>query len=207
MSELLQDPADNQPTELQMLKERAKIMGIVFSNNISAETLKAKIEDKMNGKSGDEAPAAGQDLKAPAANPLAGDEGSGKTKTLRQHLYDENMKLVRVRIQCLDPKKASLPGELLCVANEYLGNIKKFVPYGEATDGGYHLPMILYKTLEARRFLHIRTVKDKRTGVSSPVTSWNKEFAIEVLPPLTPGELENLKVAQIAAGSVETSVD
>jgi hypothetical protein len=200
MSELLQDPADNQPTELQMLKERAKLMGIVFSNNISVETLKLKIAEKMDGPSDDKAPAADETL---PANPLAGDTAPGKRKTLRQHLHDENMKLVRVRIQCLDPKKANLPGELLCVANEYLGNIKKFIPYGEATDGGYHIPMILFKTLEARRFLNIRTIKDKRTGATTPVTSWNKEFAIEVLPQLTEKELSQLATAQIAAGSVE----
>jgi hypothetical protein len=204
MSELLKDPADNQPSELQMLKERASLMGIVFSNNISVETLKKKIDEKMNATQEDKAPAAGEDVKS---NPLASDSRPVKRKTLRQHLHDENMKLVRVRIQCLDPKKANLPGELLCVANEHLGNIKKFIPYGEATDGGYHLPMILYKTLEARRFLNIRTVKDKRTGVTTPVTSWNKEFAIEVLPQLTDKEIHQLATAQIAAGSVEATTE
>ncbi|MDR5839318.1 hypothetical protein [Caballeronia sp. LZ034LL] len=205
MTDLLQDPADSQPTELQLLKDRAKLMGIPFSNNISIETLKAKIDEKMSGKQEPE-------VQAAQANPLAGEMASEdgkpvKRKTLRQHLYDENMKLVRVRIQCLDPKKANLPGEVLTVANEYIGNVKKFIPYGEATDGGYHIPMILYKTLEARRFLNIRTVRDKRTGATRPVTSWNKEFAIEVLPPLTAKELHQLATAQIAAGSVDVHAE
>lgn len=200
MSELLQDPADNLPTELQMLKETATLMGIKFSNNISVETLKAKIEDKRAGK--DEA----KEEPTAQANPLAG-EVPGKPvvmKTIRQHLHDEAMKMVRVRIQCLDPKKANLPGEVLCVANEYLGNVKKYIPYGEATEGGYHIPHILYETLEARRFLNIKIVKDKRTNTTRPVTAWAKEFAIEVLPPLTKAELQQLATAQMAAGSIET---
>jgi hypothetical protein len=204
MSELLQDPAENQPTELQLLKERAKLMGIVFSNNISVDTLKAKIAEKM-GESDDPAPIPANEVQK--ANPLAGQDKPVKRKSLRQHLHDENMRLVRVRIQCLDPKKANLPGELLTVANEHLGNVRKFVPYGEATEGGYHLPYILYKTLDARKFLNIRTVKDKKTGVTRPVTSWNKEFAIDVLPPLTEAELKQLATAQMAAGSIESTVE
>jgi len=202
MTELLKDPADeqNQPSELQMLKETAKLMGISFSNNISVETLRAKIEEKRSGVE-EEQPA-----KAPVANPLIGEtEVPVKAKSLRKHLHDEYMKLVRVRIQNLDPKKANLPGEVFCVANEYIGNVKKYIPYGEATDDGYHIPYVLYQNLEARRFLNIRVVKDKKTGTTRPVTSWNKEFAIEVLPPLTPDELKQLATAQLAAGSIEVA--
>jgi hypothetical protein len=201
MSELLQDPAENQPSEKQLLLERAKLMGLAVSNNSSVETLRAKIAEKMEGKS--DAPATDTDIQK--ANPLAGIDAPVKRKTLRQHLHDEEMKLVRVRITCMDPKKASLPGELLTVANEHLGNVKKFIPYGEATEGGYHIPNILYKTLEARRFLNIRTLKDKRTGATRVESTWAKEFAIEVLPPLTQEELNRLKTAQLAAGSIEVA--
>jgi hypothetical protein len=199
----LQDVADNQPTELQMLKARADMMGITYSNNIGPEALRKKIEAKMNGE---EEPAAADAPAADAvhaANPLVGQDKPVKRKSLRQHLYDEEMKLVRIRIQCLDPKKSNLPGEIFTVANDHLGTVKKFVPYGEYSEGGYHVPHIIYKMLLARRFLNIRTVKDKRTGVTTPISSYAKEFAIEVLPPLSPAEVENLKVAQIAAGSVE----
>jgi hypothetical protein len=201
MSELLKDPAENQPTEKQLLLDRAKLMGIAVSNNSSVETLKAKIAEKMGETTEEAAPS----TDVHPANPLIGQNTPVKKKTLRQHLHDEEMKLIRVRIQCLDPKKANLPGELLTVANEYLGNVKKFIPYGEATDGGYHIPNILYKTLEARRFLNIRTLKDKRTGATRVESTWAKEFAIEVLPPLTQEELNRLKTAQLAAGSIEVA--
>lgn len=199
----------SQPSELDMLKDRARMMGITFSNNISVETLRKKISDKMEGKADELDPNPGkpavEDTFAP--NPLAGDTGSApvKRKSLRQHLRDEQMKLVRLRITNLDPKKKDLPGEIFTVANEHLGTVRKYIPYGEVTDDGYHVPYIIFKQLEARRFLNIRTIKDRRTGTTRVESGWAKEFALEVLEPLTKVELNQLATAQIAAGTLSTT--
>ena len=182
------------PDEMTVLKQRATLLGIQFSNNIGLETLRKKIEDKMAPKE-----EAGEQL-----NPLIGsDPQPTKRRTLRQKLHDEQMKLVRVRITCMDPKKKDLPGEVLTVANEHLGTVKKFVPYGEQTDNGYHIPYCIYRMMEKRKFLNIRIVKDRRTGVERADSNWVKEFSIEVLPQLTPAQIQDLKTAQIAAGSID----
>lgn len=128
----------------------------------------------------------------------------GKTPTLRQHLYNEQMKLVRLRIQNLDPKKSDLNGEVIAVSNKYLGTVKVFVPFGEVTDDGWHVPYIIYKELERRRFLSIRTVKDPRTKQPVVKKGWAKEFALDILPPLTEKEIKQLAVAQAAAGSIDS---
>lgn len=191
--------AEQQPDEMSLLKQRATMMGIKFSNNIGLEALKAKIAEKMDGVTSTEAAA------PDALNPLAGDKAGQAPvtqKTLRQQLLEEQMKMVRVRITCLDPKKKDLHGEILTVANEYIGTVRKFVPYGEATEDGYHIPHILYKLLDSRKFLSIRSFKDKRTGHQRVESSWAKEFAIEVLPQLTQAELNRLATAQAAAGSL-----
>ena len=192
-----QNIGDNLPDELTMLKQRASMMGIQFSNNIGLETLRKKIEDKMEGRADSDA--------APQINPLAGETTVQpvKRKTLRQKLYDEQMKLVRIRVTNLDPKKKDLPGEVITVANEHLGTVRKFVPFGEVTDDGYHVPYCIYRFMEKRKFLNIRIVKDRRTGVERVESNWVKEFALEVLPQLTPQQIANLKTAQIAAGSVD----
>ena len=192
-----QNIGDNLPDELTMLKQRASMMGIQFSNNIGLETLRKKIEDKMEGRADSDA--------APQINPLAGETTAQpvKRKTLRQKLYDEQMKLVRIRVTNLDPKKKDLPGEVITVANEHLGTVRKFVPFGEVTDDGYHVPYCIYRFLEKRKFLNIRIVKDRRTGQERVESNWVKEFALEVLPQLTPQQIANLKTAQIAAGSVD----
>ncbi len=187
--------------ELTLLKERAKQMGISFSNNISLETLRKRIADKMEGK--DE----------PEVNPLAGDseiaaitaapkklDAKQNALALRKLMHREQMKLVRVRITNMDPKKKDLPGEIWTVANEYLGNVRKMIPYGEQTDDGFHIPYCLFRLLQSKRFLHIRTVKDHVTGLERQEKQWVKEFSLDVLPDLTKEELARLAAAQAAAG-------
>ncbi|ANJ65205.1 hypothetical protein FROZEN_84 [Erwinia phage vB_EamP_Frozen] len=185
---------ENTVDEMSVLKSRAKAMGIEFSNSIGLDTLRNRINEKL-------APA---EAVEPQVNPLAmGEKPVTKKRTLRQKLHDEQMKLIRIRITCMDPKKANLPGEIFTVANEHLGTVKKFVPYGEATDEGFHVPYCIYRALEARKFLNIRSVKDRRTGVPRIESNWLKEFSIAVLPPLTVAQIADLKTAQIAAGSID----
>ena len=194
--------ADGQAVdELTLLKERAKVMGIPFSNNISLETLRKRVADKMEGK--DEAPEVNaltgdpEIAQAMAAKPL---NQKANAVALRKLMYAKQMRQVRARITNMDPKKKDLPGEIWTVANEYLGTVRKFVPYGEQTDDGFHIPYCLYRLLDSKRFLHIRDVKDRTTGIVRQDKVWAKEFSLDVLPTLTQGELDRLAAAQAAAG-------
>ena len=194
--------ADGQAVdELTLLKERAKVMGIPFSNNISLETLRKRVADKMEGK--DEAPEVNaltgdpEIAQAMAAKPL---DPKANEVALRKLMYAKQMRQVRVRITNMDPKKKDLPGEIWTVANEYLGTVRKFVPYGEQADDGFHIPYCLYRLLDSKRFLHIRDVKDRTTGIVRQDKVWAKEFSLDVLPALTQGELDRLAAAQAAAG-------
>lgn len=123
--------------------------------------------------------------------------------TLRQKIWNDNMRLVRVRIQNLDPKKKDLSGEIFTVANKYLGNVKRFVPYGEQTDDGWHIPYVIYVELASRKFLSISSVKDRVTKQVKVVKRWTKEFSLDMLPPLTAEEIQRLATAQAAAGSID----
>lgn len=198
----LNPSADEQAVdELTLLKERAKVMGIPFSNNISLETLRKRVADKMEGK--DEAPEVNaltgdpEIAQAMAAKPL---NQKDNAVALRKLMYTKQMRQVRVRITNMDPKKKDLPGEIWTVANEYLGTVRKFVPYGEQTDDGFHIPYCLYRLLDSKRFLHIRDVKDRTTGIVRQDKVWAKEFSLDVLPTLTQAELDRLAAAQAAAG-------
>ena len=194
--------ADEQAVdELPLLKERAKVMGIPFSNNISLETLRKRVADKMEGK--DEAPEVNaltgdpEIAQALATKPL---NPKANAVALRKLMHAKQMRQVRVRVTNMDPKKKDLPGEIWTVANEYLGTVRKFVPYGEQTDDGFHIPYCLYRLLDSKRFLHIRDVKDRTTGIVRQDKVWAKEFSLDVLPTLTQGELDRLAAAQAAAG-------
>ena len=187
--------------ELTFLKERAKVMGIPFSNNISLETLRKRVADKMEEK--DEAPEVNaltgdpEIAQAMVAKPL---NQQANAIALRKLVYAKQMRQVRVRITNMDPKKKDLPGEIWTVSNEYLGNVRKMIPYGEQTDEGFHIPYCLFRLLQSKRFLHIRTVKDPVTGAERHDKQWVKEFSLDVLPDLTKEELARLAAAQAAAG-------
>ena len=184
------EPAMGTVNELDVLKQRARMMGVEFSNNIGVETLRERIRAKAEEQSNaTAAPAPALGFEPKPAKPL----------TLRQYLQREQMKLIRVRITNLDPKKKNLFGEVFTVANEFLGTVRKYIPYGEVSDDGYHVPYCIYRELESRRFLDIRTFKERENGNKIRVEQrWAKEFAIEVLPHLTPTELKQLAVAQMA---------
>ena len=216
--DLNQEQSDDlqMPSELDLLKQRATLMGIAFSNNIGEETLRQRIADKQaeldaaasgaenTGEEDDTVQQEQGEVNALEAGASSKEEvTTERPLTLREKIRLEQMRLVRVRITCLDPKKKDLPGEILTVANEYLGTVRKFIPFGEVTDDGYHIPYCLYKMLDARKFLNIRTFKDRRTGTVRVESGYVKEFALEVLDPLTPAELAKLATAQKAAGSVE----
>lgn len=191
--------ATEQVSELEVLKQRARLMGVEFSNNIGIDTLRERINAKMEAdeQGTQETPAA-----TPEVNALTGAQVTqGKRKSVRQHLYEQEMRLVRLRITCLDEKKKDLPGEIFTVANEFLGNVRKFVPFGDATEEGYHVPYCIYRVLKGRKFLQIRT-KKSRNGEITVSSNWVREFALEVLPDLTPEELKKLAVTQAASGSV-----
>lgn len=197
-----------------MLKKKATLMGISFPNNVKTEKLAELINAKLEGEEvvqEEEAP----ETPAPTPTPTpatpavpVNEQASKAVKasaplTEREKLKREAMKLVRVRISNLDPKKKDLTGEIFTIANDVLGAVKMFVPYGEVTDDGWHLPMWVFKQLEKRRFLHIRTSKDRQTGQQKVEHFYAKEFSLEVLPALSQDELDTLARNQAAAGSIQ----
>lgn len=209
MTDLTKNPLEEQeddfkqPTELEVLKERAKLMGVPFSNNVGLETLRERIAAKQSemDKPATEVatPTEDADVNALTGTAEAPAEVKKRTPSLRSVLLAEQTKLVRVRITNMDPKKKDLPGEIITVANDFIGTIRKYVPYGEQTDNGYHIPQCIYEFLKNREFLDIKVIK-KNNGRLETKTRYVREFAIEVLPQLTDKELARLAATQAARG-------
>lgn len=189
------------PDELALLKQRAKMMGITFSNNISLDTLKERIRQKMESETVS-AVEPEEEESFPQAPEAVKPSAKAKKQTLRQKVYQENMKLVRLRITNLDPKKRELPGEIFTVANEYLGTVRKFIPFGAVTDSGYHVPYCIYKSLKKRQYLSISSRTVPGTNQTLIEQRLVPEFALEVLPQLTPKDIARLAASQAAAGGV-----
>ncbi len=205
------ESVDEEITEEQrreLLFARAKLMGIKHSNNIGNDKLAALITAKQEGESVEE----DEEEFEQEASAEEDQEVNGFTnevpavtakKSLRQQLLEENMKLVRLRITNLNPAKKDLHGEIFTLANGVVGTIRKFIPYGEVTQDGFHVPYCIYKRLKNRKFLHIRSITDPKTKQIRVTSSYANEFALEVLPQLKPQELRKLGQAQLAAGSLE----
>jgi hypothetical protein len=119
---------------------------------------------------------------------------------MRADMKAREMKLIRLRITNMNESKADLNGEIFCVMNKYLGIVKRFVPYGEPTDEGWHVPYVIYKQLRDRKFLQVKTKTVK--GQIQVDTRWVKEFNLEIMDPLTETELKQLATAQAAAAGL-----
>ena len=193
--------------ELALLKDRARQMGIPISGNIGVDKLRDRIANHLAGQQEEEEEEAEEEEVAapvvaatPKPRPLTKAE---KEQKLRRDVQAENLSLVRCRIYNLNPMKRDLPGEIITVANRYLGTVAKYIPFGEATEGGYHIPKVLYKNLKGRKFQQVTTRKIPGTAQIEVKRRMVPEYNIELLPPLTKAELSELGLKQAAAQRLE----
>lgn len=189
MSEVINQPEINAPStvvanELELLKARADKLGIKYSPNIGIETLKERINSVLS----------------PESTKETNVEEDERTK-----VRNDALKLIRCQIVNLNPNKKAWEGEIITVWNKYTGTVRKFVPFGEKTVEGYHIPQIIYNVLKERKYLSITTKRDSRTGELAVKTQWVPEFSLTVLPQLTKEQLAELAAAQKAAGSIVVS--
>lgn len=203
------DTPELEQTEMAILKKRADVLGVKYSNNIGIDTLRERVRAAMEGE---DAPTEDepeeeevQDV-APPVNPLEDAKPdyskmspAQRKMAIRRDLRKSSLALVRVRITNLNPAKKNIPGEILTVANNILGTVRRYIPFGEQTEDGWHVEQILLDMMRERKFLQIKQKRDKRTGVMITSTDYVREFAIEVLEPLTQEELDRLARTQAAA--------
>ena len=196
MSEQNQETTMDVKQEREALKARCQLLGIQTQGNQSNETLRALIRAKQDE----------MDAAARQANPAAFDEAvetsEGRTPSLREYLKTEALKLVRVRISCMNPQRAKMGSVIITTGNEYTGTVRKVVFFGEKTENGYHIPQIILNVLQRRKFQQVVEERNHK-GHLVPRARWMKEFNIEILPPLTQKELNALKDRQLATNSID----
>lgn len=168
--------------ELSTLKARADLMGISYHPSIGVEKLRAKIADALISDAEDkEDPAVVQDT--------AKTETKESADEVRARKKREASELIRIRVTCLNPFKKEWEGEIITAGNSAVGTFKKYVPFN--ADEGWHVPRIIYNQLVQRQCQIFVTEKSKN-GVTMRKGKLIKEFAVEVLPPLTKEELTEL---------------
>lgn len=110
------------------------------------------------------------------------------------------MALIRVNVTCMNPFKREWDGEIFTTGNALVGSVSKYVPFN--SEDGWHVPRILYNFLRDRECQIFVTVTDNRQNKVRK-GKMIKEFNLEVLEPLTPQELQELKERQALARSVD----
>ena len=219
-----EDPAMG--SELDSLKKKAKIMGIKHHHNIGVVKLQGLIADHINKSSAPETPQRAPD-EVIAPDPLptprvkAVDASDASIHAVPAHIKrmerannprtpgekraaqrKEAGKLIRIRVNCMNPNKKDWEGEMYTVSNAVVGTFKKYVPFNN--DQGWHVPNIIYKHMEERQCQIFYTFKNE-LGHKVRKGKLVKELAIEVMPPLTQKELDALAQRQMMAAGKETS--
>lgn len=191
MQEFEQEEVLEIPDELTTLKARAEQLGISFHPSIKLEKLRDKINAKLEGDSEEEA----EEVVVAAGVP------KGETQSeLRLRKRKEASELVRIRVTCMNPAKKEWDGEILSAGNSAVGTFKKYVPFNN--EDGWHVPRIIYNQLLERKCQIFVTDKDGR-GNKVRKGKMIREFAIEVLPQLTPAELRDLAQRQAMAKAID----
>ena len=184
----LDEAAQLAAAELENLKIRAEKLGVKFHPSISADKLREKI--KAAQAEGEGSVGEQNEVKTSTGT----DEESSAAKKVR--LKREGLKLVRVRITCMNPTKKEWEGEIFTVSNNAVGTVKRYVPYN--VEDGWHVEQILLNQLRERQCQIFVTEKDSR-GNKIRKGKLIREFAIEVLEPLTEEELHDLAQRQAMA--------
>ena len=165
--------------ELATLKARADMLGITYHPSIGVEKLKEKISAVTSNQPREPETVVGDVKNDPKADAL---------------------RLIRIRLQCMNPAKKEWEGEIISVGNSVVGTVKKYIPFN--ADEGWHVPKMLFDYLNEKQCQVFVTVKDSR-GNNIRKGKLIKEFAIDVLPPLTPAELQEMARRQALGRSVD----
>ena len=178
--------------ELTTLKERATLMGLKFHPSISLD----KLREKVNAATDESDEPDDEVVSAKVVAPVIEETVNQK----RNRLKKEALALVRIRLTCMNPAKAEWEGEIFTIGNARVGSVKKFVPFN--ADDGWHVPAIILQQLQERQCQVFVSAKDAR-GNNVRRGKLIKEFAIEILPPLTKTELEELARRQAMSKAID----
>ena len=120
----------------------------------------------------------------------------------RRVIRAKALRLRRVAVNNLDPADSSLSGTILTVINKYTGKVSKYIPFGEGSENGYHIPQILYDELKSKKFVLRREKKGGSFGVKKYSNTLVPKYQITDLPDLSPDEIENLAKRQAATQAI-----
>lgn len=173
-------------TERDLLKEKADLLGITYAGNISTDKLR-ELVNKAN---------------EPEGNELVQSSGNSTTASNINSANDfrlEMTKKVRVLLTCNDPMMKDYDmTPYYSFSNSALTLPAITVPLGVE----WHIPYAYVLMLQAMECKIPVKSKDTK-GRAITIRRTIKKYNVNILPPLTPKELEELKQAQIMRDGIK----
>ena len=164
-------------TELELLKEQADSLGVVYRPNVSAKILAKLIKEFEEQE--------------------AQDDGLTVNERIQQTL-NEATKLVRVIITPMDSTKRDYQGDVFSAGNAVVPTMTKYVPFGVE----WHVPQIILNIIKEKVMNKFIAKKDER-GREYREYLEAKAYSIQELPPLTREELAELAKSQEMRQAIE----
>lgn len=178
--------------ELAELRKEADELGVKYHHLAGPDTIRQKIEEHLAALEDKQAEEIKNIRPEDVPQPIS---AAAMERRLFEEKKREANRLVRIRVQCMDPTKKEWPGEIISVGSAKLGTFKKYIPYNNEP---YHVPKIIYQELKERKctvFITETLPNGQKTRKGKLVPA----YAIEVLPPLTPQEIKDLAQRQAMA--------
>lgn len=179
-----EDKAKMEAAQLEALKARAVKLGVPFSPNIGLATLRERIAEHT--------------AETPAVAEAPVEVKAETEQQRRQRIRKAATRLVRVRVTNMNPATNTHEGQYFTAGNSVCGDHTKYVKY----DVPWHVPYIIYQYLKEREIQMFRTSKNA-SNKEVKESYMAKEFSVEVLPALTPKELEDLRIKQAMANNID----
>lgn len=220
-------------TELEDVRAAATSIGVTYSGNSKIASLKGKIIDFLSEDSQeDDEDAAGlSDIGNMLNEALdaGGVEEPIQISVLKKrpaplsdhdlinmdHVHEEDpglrrrivrakaLRMVRVRVQALDPGESQLNGVIITARNKYTGKISKYVPFASEVSVGYYVPKMILDHMAEMKFPRRVEKKGAKFGIKQYNTIMSPKYTIEFLPHLSKKEIEDLAVAQRSSGAID----
>lgn len=181
--------AEQPVSRLQVLKQKADIMGVEYYNSITADKLQERIE--LREKEIEE-----KTNKADNVTPYSNYETSkvGRVK-------EEAFKLVRFKLVVNDINKQSWSGMAITAGNDVVGHVERVIPFNADV---WHAEAIIVEHMKNMRFPLFptkQTTKMEGTFADHSKPRMMPTFTIIELPPLTETELKELAEMQASQGT------
>lgn len=220
-------------TELEDVRAAATSIGVTYSGNSKIASLKGKIIDFLSEDSqeDDEDVAGLSDIGNMLNEALdaGGVEEPIQISVLKKrpaplsdhdlinmdHVHEEDaglrrrivrakaLRMVRVRVQALDPGESQLNGVIITARNKYTGKISKYVPFASEVSVGYYVPKMILDHMAEMKFPRRVEKKGAKFGIKQYNTIMSPKYSIEFLPHLSKKEIEDLAVAQRSSGAID----